>query len=249
MSVRPRALILAAFLAALASAAPASAQVVQSLQFGVGVFAPKGFDSRVDGDVLVRDAFGEWLPARPDLSDALAFEMADFRGAQTFGEWNVAFGNHIEVGAGIGYYKRSVPTVYYDLVDEQGRDIEQTLRLRITPVTGVVRFLPFGRAGSVQPYVGAGAGLFNYRYSESGRFVDPETLDIFADTFTATGWAPGGVVLGGLRLPLGGDVYGLSLEGRYQFAVGETGGIDAGFLDEKIDLGGFGFNVGFLIRF
>lgn len=247
MFVRLGAIVL--FMFALAIPAPASAQVVQSLHLGGGFFAPKDFDSRVEGDVLVRDAFGEWLPAAPDLSDALVFEMADFRAGQLFGEWNVAFGNHIEIGAGVGLYRRSVPTIYYDLVDEQGREIEQTLRLRVIPTTAVVRFLPFGRAGDVQPYVGAGVGLFHYRYAEFGRFVDPETLDIFEDRFTATGSAPGGVVLGGIRFPLGGDVFGLTLEGRYQFATGNTGGIDAGFLDEKIDLGGGQFNVGFLIRF
>lgn len=235
-------------MAALA-VAPASAQVVQSLTLGGGFFAPKGFDSRVDGDVLVRDAFGESLPLYPDLSDALAFEMSDFRSGHLFAEWNFAFGDHIEVGAGLGFSRRSVPTVYYDLVDEVGDEIEQTLRLRIIPATAVVRFLPFGRPGDFQPYVGAGVGLFSYRYSESGRFVDPVTLDIFEDRFTATGTAPGGVVLGGVRVPLGGDVFGLTLEGRYQFATGETGGINEGFLDEKIDLGGAQFDVGFLIRF
>jgi hypothetical protein len=142
-----------------------------------------------------------------------------------------------------------VPTIYLDLVDEQGREIEQKLGLRVAPMTAVVRFLPFGNARTVQPYVGAGVGLFNFRYSEQGRFVDPETLDIFEEAFTAKGTVPGGVVLGGLRVPLGGDIYGLTIEGRYQFATGETGGIEEGFLDEKIDLGGFNLNFGFLVRF
>ena len=247
MHLRTGAIIL--FLAAFGVASPASAQVVQSIQIGTGIFAPRGFDSRVDDDVLLRDSLGEFLPADPSLSDALAFEMADFRAAQVFGEWNLAFGDHIEVGAGVGFYKRTVPTVYYDLVDEQGLDIDQTLGLRVIPITGVIRFLPFGRAGDVQPYIGAGIGAFSYRYAEVGKFVDPETLDIYDDRYTATGVAPGGVVLGGVRLPLGGDIYGLTLEGRYQFATGETGGLDEGFLADKIDLGGFQFNVGLLIRF
>jgi hypothetical protein len=247
MQVRIGAFIL--FAATLFAASPASAQVVQSLNLGGGFFSPKGFDSRVDGDVLVRDAFGDYLPAYPDLSDALAFDMSDFRGGQVFAEWNAAFGDHVELGVGVGHYRRSVPTVYWDLVDDFGDEIEQTLRLRVAPLTAVVRFLPFGDASSVQPYVGAGVGMFNFRYSEFGRFVDPETLDIDDGRFTATGWAPGAVVLGGVRVPLGGDVYGLTLEGRYNIATGDTGGIEAGFLDEKIDLGGGQFNIGFLVRF
>jgi outer membrane protein W len=146
-------------------------------------------------------------------------------------------------------FGRSVPTVYLDLVDERDREIEQTLRLRVMPVTAVVRFLPFGRAGDVQPYVGVGVAALRFRYSEIGRFVDNATLDIFEDRYVATGTVPGAVVVGGLRLPIGGDVFGMSLEGRYINGAGETGGLDAGFLDEKIDLSGFLFNVGFHVRF
>lgn len=232
-----------------ATAVPASAQVVHSVNFGLGLFNPRGADSRVPGDVLVRDMVGQPLPAIPDLTDALAFEIGDFRSFNLFGEWNISFGDHIEVGAGVSAFGQSVPTVYLDLVDEQGREIEQTLRLRVIPITGVVRFLPFGRAGDFQPYVGAGFGMFPYRYSEFGRFVDPDTLDIFEDKFEASGVAPGGVVLGGIKIPLGGDVYGLTGEWRYHFASGDTGGIEAGFLDEKIDLSGFVLNVGFNVRF
>ena len=57
------------------------------------------------------------------------------------------------------------------------------------------------------------------------------------------------VVVGGIRVPMGGDVYSLSLEGRYQYGVGKTGGEDAGFVADKIDLSGGSFNVGFLVRF
>lgn len=247
MSVRRVAIMLSTIAAVTATSA--SAQVVQSLNLGGGFFSPKGFESRANGDVLVRDAFGEFIPDYPELSDALVFEMKDFRSGQVFGEWNIAFGDAVEVGIGTSFYQRSVPTVYYDLVDEVGREIEQALRLRVVPVTAVVRFLPFGRAGDFQPYVGVGAGVYTFRYSEFGRFVDPDTLDIYEDRFTTSGATPGAVVLGGIRVPLGGDVFGLTFEGRYHFATGDTGGVDNGFLDDKIDLGGGQFNVGFLIRF
>lgn len=247
MHARTRALILSAAL--LVFSVPASAQVVQGLHIGGGFFSPKGFDSRVDGDVLVRDAFGESLPDFPELSDALVFDMGDFRSGHLFAEWTFGFGDHVEVAAGAGFYTKTVPTIYYDLVDEFGDEIDQELGLRIVPLTAIVRFLPIGRAGDFQPYVGAGVGVFNFRYTEQGRFVDPVTFDIYEDRYTTTGSVPGGLVLGGVRIPIGGDIYGLTLEGRYQFATGETGGIDAGFLDEKIDLGGASFDIGFLVRF
>ena len=51
-------------------------------------------------------------------------------------------------------------------------------------------------------------------------------------------------------MPLGGDIYGADRRGPYQFGNGNTGGDDAGFLGDKIDLsGGTTLSFGFLIRF
>ena len=99
----------------------ASAQVVQSVQLGAGVFFPRGFDTRVPGDTLVAD-----------LADAnpLFFEISDFVGGTIFGEWNISFGPHVEAGAGIGYYKRTVHSVYRNLVNTDGTEIRQDLRLQ-----------------------------------------------------------------------------------------------------------------------
>jgi hypothetical protein len=130
----------------LSIAIPASAQVVQSFHVMTGGFFPRGIDSRDANDVLSRNFVGEFMPGDPTVTDALAFEIKDFRTGHLFGEWNVAFGDHIEVGAGLGFYRRSVPTLYLDVVDENRLDIEQTLKLRVVPFTALVRFLPFGNA-------------------------------------------------------------------------------------------------------
>ncbi len=228
-------------------ASNASAQIVQSVQIGLGGVFPRGLDARADGDVLVRNFIGDPMAADPSVTDALAFRIGDFKAAQLFGEWNVAVGRHLEFGAGLGFYRRTVPTVYLDVVDENDFDIEQSLRLRVVPVTALVRFLPFGGPGDVQPYVGAGISALNFRYSEFGDFVDPNTFEIFTDRFTGSGTAVGGLFLGGLRVPIGGDVYGMSLEYRYQLGEGD---LPAGeFVADKIDLSGGQFNVTFLVRF
>jgi hypothetical protein len=231
----------------LAGAASASAQVVQSVQFGLGGVFPRGLDARTEGDILVRNYEGRAMSGDPSVSDALAFRIGDFRAGHIFGEWNVSLGNRIEFGAGVGFYRRTVPTVYLDVVDENNFEIEQDLRLRVIPFTGLVRFFPFGGPGDVQPYVGAGITALNFRYSEAGDFVDPGTLDIFAGRFVGTGTAIGGLLLGGVRVPLGGDIYGMALEGRYQFGEGDLP--DDDFVANKIDLSGGQFNVTFLVRF
>lgn len=224
----------------LVSPSPASAQIVQSVQIGFGVFFPRGFDTRVSGDTLVAD-----------LTDAnpLFFQVSDFRGADIHGEWNVSFGQHVEAGVGIGYYQRSVPSVYRDLVNADGSEIAQELRLRIAPLTGVVRFLPIGNQGHIQPYVGVGIAALFYRYSEAGQFVDPTDFSVFTNAYTTSGTAVGPVVMGGVRFPIKGDIYGFQTEYRYQFANANTGGLAAGFLGPKIDLSGGTLSFNFLIRF
>jgi hypothetical protein len=224
-------------------ATPASAQVVQSLHIGVGAFFPRGGDGRTTGDVLVADQ------APPD---PLAFKISDFRTASIFGEWTVAFSPRVEFAGGLAYYRKQVPSVYRDLVNDNGSEIAQTLRLRVIPLTGVVRFLPFGTPTTFQPYVGAGVGVLTWRYSEIGQFVEGDGVTIFDNTtkpFVATGRTAGPILLGGFRAPVGGDVYAITLEYRYQFGTGNTGGLDKGFLGDKIDLGGGHLNFGFLIRF
>jgi hypothetical protein len=220
-------------------AAPASAQVVQGFQFGGGGFMPQGFDGRPANDVLITDL----TSAQP-----LLFDITHFNGAQVFGEWNVDLGRHIEVGAGVGYYRRTTPSLYGgNLVNNvDGSDITQNLRLRIIPVSAVVRFMPIGRPGHVQPYVGAGVAALRWRYSEFGEFID-SNQNIFQATFVGTGTTPAGIFLGGVRLPMNGDVFAVMAELRYQWA---TGNLDTNsFLSNKIDLSGTSFTVAFQVRY
>ncbi len=240
----------------LLTAAPASAQVVHSLHFGVGGFFPTGFDGRSDEDVLLRNAAGEPFVFDPTLSDALLFEMKDFRSAYLFGEWNAAVTERVEVGASLGFSRKTVPTIYLDVVDDvTDEDLRQELRLRIIPITALVRFLPFGTPSTIQPYVGGGVSALPFSYSEEGEFVDSFSAEIFNARYRASGMAFGGVLFGGVRIPVNGDVFAVTLELRRQFGRGDLGtdledaDEENDFLADKIDLGGTQFTGGLLIRF
>ena len=258
-----RVLVSVLLLSSAVAVAPASAQTVHSLNVGGGWFFPRGIDSRPSDDVFVRNYFGELVPAfdfDPNYTDALLFQgMEDFRSGTFFGEWNVSFGHRVEVGAGVGFYKKTVPTVYRDIVNglfDPPHEIAQEIGLRIVPITGVVRFMPFGRAGDIQPYVGAGIAALNYRYSEKGEFVDVQTGNIFCagtpgcqtPAYVASGTAVGGVWLIGVKLPFGGDIYGMNVEYRRQYGTGKAG-IENGFVADKIDLGGGSLLFSFTVRF
>ena len=211
----------------------------QSIGVTLGGFFVTPEDSRVTGDVLVAD-----------LSDVqpLLFEIDDFNGFSIGGEWLVGVGKYLEVGAGVGYYQETVPSVYRDLENANGGEIEQDLKLRTVPVTGTLRFLPLGRRNGVEPYVGGGISAINWRYSESGEFVDTSDDSIFRNTYVAKGWAAGPVFLAGLRFPVG-DAFTIGGEARWQWAEGDTDREESGLLGDKIDLGGWNAAVTFHFRF
>jgi Outer membrane protein beta-barrel domain len=206
----------------------------QAVGFTLGGFFPKGEDSRVDDDVLFNDL------------DDLAFDIGDFKGVSVSGEWLFSLGDFLEAGVGAGFYQNTVHSVYRGFVNANDSEIEQDLKLRIVPVTATVRFLPIGR-GSVEPYVGAGIGAFNWRYSEVGEFVAPDS-SIFRSKYEANGTAVGPVILAGIRAPIG-DVWDIGGEIQYQHASGDTNSAESGLVGDKIDLGGIHALVTMHIRF
>jgi outer membrane protein W len=238
-----RASVLAAAAGLLAPAA-AQAQVTRvsgsdtrnAIAFNVGYFALRGEDSRDVDDVLLADL------------DTLAFQVKDFNNVTFGGEWLYSIGDYLETGLGIGFYQESVPSVYADFQNVDGSEIAQELKLRVVPFTATVRFLPMGRGAAVEPYVGAGIGIFNWRYSETGEFVDFSDNTIFRDRFTADGNAVGPVVLAGLRAPIG-DAWAVGGEIRWQSAKGDTDPEQSLLLAPKIDLGGWTTSFTVNVRF
>ena len=234
----------------VAAAIPASAQVVHSVTLGVGAFLPKSCESGAAARLDCRASRGSDDVLVEDLN-SLRFDIKDFRGATVFGEWNITFNERVELSLGAGFYRKTVPSVYDCCIDERDNsEIEQDLRLRVIPVSAVVRFLPFGRAGETQWYIGGGVAALNWKYSETGEFVDFDNNGlIFEDRYVGSGTVMAPVALTGVRFPIGGDVYALNFEARYQFGKGNTGGLANGFLAEKINLGGLNVTAGFQIRF
>jgi hypothetical protein len=219
-------------LASLFGADAAFAQQ-QSVNFSLGYFTVRGEDARVDGDALVVNR------------DLYLFDFDDFNSVSLGAEYLLGLGDFFEVGAGIGYTSRGVDTIYDDFVRPDGTEIEQELKLRVVPMSATVRVLPLGRAAAFQPYVGGGIGIYNWRYSETGDFVDFSVpgQPIFRESYTQTGTSIGPVAVFGLRFPVGNAVIGGEM--RYQKAEGDLDERD--FLGPKIDLGGFHYSatVGF----
>jgi hypothetical protein len=212
-------------------ATPALAQ--QAINISLGYFAVNGEDARSDGDVLVANR------------EILAFDIRDFDTGSIGVEWLLPVGEFLEFGAGAAFTSRTVPSVYDELVNRDGSEIEQDMKLRVAPFTATVRLLPFGRSRAVQPYLGGGIGLFNYRYSEVGDFVDFTDRSVFRDQFVAQGTETGGVALAGIRFPIG-DAWSLGGEVRWQKASAD---LNDDFLGTTLDLGGFHYLATIHVKF
>lgn len=225
-------------------ASPVSAQVYQvtradarhSVGFNLGYFMVKGEDGRVDDDVLLAN-----------LND-LAFEVKDFNSWSIGGEWLYGVSKFLETGVSVGFYQRTVPSVYRDFVNDNGTEIAQDLKLRMVPIAATIRFLPAGRGAAVEPYIGGGIGFFNWRYSEAGEFVDFSDGSIFREQYEASGTAIGPVIVAGLRFPVG-DAFSAGFEYKWQKAEGDTDSGTSQLLGDRIDLGGNTFGFTMHIRF
>lgn len=211
--------------------APSPSYAQQSLNFLIGGFVPDGEDARArtagrSDDVLFNNR------------DFLDFRLSRFRGLTYGVEYLVGVGDWLEGGLGVSLYSQTVPSRYADYVSNSGNDIRQDLRLRMVPFTATVRFLPLGRGGVIEPYIGAGAAIINWRYSESGEFIDFSDGTTFRESYVARGTSTGPTVLGGLRIPVGAGGFGF--EARWQNATGDLPPA-LEFSGNKIDLGGWNY--------
>jgi hypothetical protein len=225
--MRTRSTVLTLLACGVMLARPEAAAAQQTLNFTLGYFTVRGEDARADRDVLNENR------------NFLVFDIDDFNGATVGGEWLVPLGEYFEAGAGVSFHRRTVPSVYADFVDEDGSENEQDLRLRMLPVAFTIRVLPLRQTSPVQPYFGAGLGLFAWRYSETGEFIDFQRQNaIFRDQFVASGTQAGPIALGGIRFA--GDAVSGGFEIRYSSATADLGRPFSIVQENpRIDLGGW----------
>ena len=213
---------------------PTSAHAQQTFNMYLGGFDPHSYDARDPNDVLVQDI------------QFLNFDINGFAAFTFGGEYLVNVGDHVELGGSVGYYQNTKTAADCCYTFANGTPVYADLKLRIVPFSATARVLPFGQDAPVQPYIGAGLGIFGWRYSESGNFVASDAVTIIQGNYVGTGWDVGPVILGGVRVPVGRMAVGF--EYRYQNAVG-TLPIGQGFAGSKIDLGGSNYLATIAVKF
>lgn len=157
---------------------------------------------------------------------------------------------------GVSFTRGAHRSEFREYVDQDNAAIEQTTSLRRVPVGASLRYhlTPRGEAigtrvwipARLVPWVGLGAGMMQYRFSQGGDFVDFTTFDIFPARYTAKGWAPfaQGSLGAGLSLS---PHFELTGEARYVRSSGENGVDFEGF--DRIDLSGVSTSIGLTVRF
>lgn len=129
------------------------------------------------------------------------FDIGDFDNIIVGGDWMLAFGDYVEAGAGLEFYQRSVSGA--QPVDEattgSSLAVDMTVRTVSVPITA--RLFPLTRDAHVQPYVGGGATVHFWRYTEE-RVL---TVGSFSGQSSAIdqGITAGPVIFGGARVPVG----------------------------------------------
>ena len=123
------------------------------------------------------------------------------------------------------YFEGQQDQSYRDFEDNHGNRITHTSTLEVSPITAglVVRLAP--PQSPIVPYVGAGGGLYVWRYEESGDFIDfgGSTLPVFTDTLEEEGSVLGYYVLAGLEVPVSSN-FSIIAEGRWDRADDELSG-------------------------
>ena len=183
--------------ALVAAAAPARAQD-QGFSVNFGYFWPKGSESRASGDVLNAN---KCLDVNVRVRAAALRHRRLWRAASSAPSTSSVSGASSRSAAASATSRGPRQRSTSDFQDIDGSEIDSDLKLKIVPITGIVRVVPTGRRAPIQPYAGIGIAALRWHYSESGEFLDPRTLEIFRDQFKADGTEVAPVYLGGVRAP------------------------------------------------
>jgi opacity protein-like surface antigen len=251
MVVRTPARLAVTALAVVAFAAPLSAQ--QGSGAGFLFRAPRA-------TITVHGGFAQPMASGGVFSlatDELTLDRSDFASGDFGLDLAVAVAPRYDLVFGFDRSSSSTRSEYRDWVDNNNLPIEQTTRLQRTPFTASLRYYLGDRGrriGSVAwvparftPFVSGGIGAMKYKYEQDGDFIDTQTLAVFGERLTSSGWAR--VLQAGAgaqwnlnqRMNLTGEI-------RYQHASGTGDEPFGDFSGYKVNLSGVSTLIGITLR-
>jgi opacity protein-like surface antigen len=202
----------------------------QVFRFDLGAFTPRG-DSRY------------WDDKEVDFTG----DADDFEDAVLGVEWVKFLGDRTGLALGATFWEGGTDQAYLDFVDDRGFDIVHRTDLEVSSLTLGLLFHLTQRDRAIVPYVGAGGGVWAWRLTEVGEFIDfTQGLEIFDDFFEDDGTALGYYWRAGLEVPIA-DSWAVHAEARWQ-RVDDDLGADFEGLGE-LDLSGRSISAGLSVSF
>ena len=211
------------------------------------------------GTVSIRTG---WMKARAGsdiytfVQQQLTVERKDFNAPALGVDADFVLTPRMTAVAGFEFSKSATNSEYRNFVDNDRLPIKQNTHLKQNNLSGSVKFdlLPRGRLvsphawipASVTPFVGAGAGMMHYTFSQSGDFVDFLDLSVFPHTYWSSGWSPSAHLFGGVDVKVTRRMY-FTGEARYLWSHSDLGTDFSGF--KPIDLAGFKMTGGIRYMF
>jgi hypothetical protein len=194
----------------LLAAAPAAA-ADQAFRLRLGLFTPDG------GGEFFDELEQDFTGSADDLEDVVG--GIDYQ--HRLGRGNLS----MLISADL--YEGQMDSSYRDFVDNFGDEIAHSTTLEVVQVTAGIKVDLAPEHAPVVPYVGVGGGVYNYRYEESGDFIDFSTPDdeVFSATLSTEGAVLGWYAMAGLEVPLG-PYFSVFAEGRWDNAEEDDLGDD-----------------------
>ncbi|MBN2345819.1 MAG: hypothetical protein JXO51_05455 [Candidatus Aminicenantes bacterium] len=173
----------------------------------------------------------------------LTFSRSDMSSGYYSGEYEIYIDRHASFAIEIGSYAKSIYAQYRDYTFEDGSPIYQNISLRIVPIEANLKYYPIGHRHRLNPFIGAGAGVYAWTYQQWGDFIN------FEDDTVNEGFAETRKFGFGFNGRLGlvfrfQSRLALALEGKYLFLKGRLSEYFQGF--DLLDMGGFSIHVGII---
>jgi hypothetical protein len=212
----------------------------------IGTFSLRGGYSRANasGDLFALQE--KQLTIGPRGFDALSL------GA----DLGFAVSRRLDFGVTVDGTTRSQGSEYRNWLDNNNQPIKQTTHLSTIGLSGNLKYNFHDRGRAISnfawipshyvPYVGIGAGVIRYDFTQKGDFIDFQTNAVNSDELNSSDWGAMAQLFSGLSYTVS-PRYSLLTEARYTFA---SPGLNKDYSDfGRIDLSGLSFNVGTSIRF
>jgi len=162
----------------------------------------------------------------------------------------------LDVGVTLDGTTRSHASEYRNFLDNNNQPIKQTTSLSTVGLSANLKYDLQDRGRAISnfawipshyvPYVGVGAGVIRYDFTQKGDFIDFQTNAVNSDQLNASNWGAMAQVFSGLSYTLG-PRWSLLTEARYTLS---SASLNKDYSDlGRIDLSGLSLNVGTSIRF